>query len=132
MELIRDDRLKEIRMSGRCAWCLKKVQEVDPAHIFSRGAGRVDAACNLVPLCRWCHTRSENANHWNGERPNRDDLLAIVRVKQGVSANAVWELVQWFRRTRWKPGESQANGTGRSMMGRGLCRERTTEYRSAS
>ena len=51
MKLIDEALLDRFRHAERCEWCGKKTpQGCDPAHIFSRGAGRVDIAGNLVSL----------------------------------------------------------------------------------
>lgn len=72
---IEDDRLlAQFRLPGRCEWCWVLCPKGrDPAHVFSRGAGRLDVRINLASLCRKCHRQSHA-----GCRPNRQDLLAIV------------------------------------------------------
>ena len=78
MKVIDKNLLLEFRLMRQCAWCKKKVEECDPAHIFSRGAGRVDIRENIVNLCRECHF----FNHC-GQPPTKNDLLFIASVREG-------------------------------------------------
>jgi hypothetical protein len=68
------------------------------AHIFSKGAGRVDAMLNLVQVgmdavrdCD-CHHRAHQ-----GRSPSRADMLRIAAIREGVSALLIVETVQAVR-----------------------------------
>lgn len=93
MKVIDKPMLLEFRLMRQCAWCRAKVQECDPAHIFSRGAGRVDIRENVVNLCFRCHRSSHDGNG-----PTRDELLAIAAQRERTSAEAIWERVMRLRR----------------------------------
>lgn len=98
VRVINDKLLREFRMMGVCAWCNRRFPEVDPAHIYSRGAGRVDIRCNIVNLCRKCHTTSGTANEGNGQHPNRQDLLEISAKREGMTPDEITETVFRIRR----------------------------------
>jgi hypothetical protein len=94
MQLADEPVLDSFRKRCWCEWCRRDVHTgTDPAHVYSRGAGRVDHPLNLVALCRRCHT----ASHL-GQRPTRDDLLEIVSRREGVSRDAVVAFVHAVRR----------------------------------
>lgn len=44
--------LREFAKATRCDFCGRHTQGCDPAHLWSRGAGRLDIRCNLMSLCR--------------------------------------------------------------------------------
>lgn len=94
MKLIDDDLLREFRESSSCEYCGKRTPGgTDPAHIFSRGAGRVDIRENLVSLCRECHTRS----HAGGE-PNKETLLAIAAKREKTTQDKITCRIYEIRR----------------------------------
>ncbi len=93
MKVINKALLREFRLMKNCAWCKRRVEECDPAHIYSRGAGRVDVRCNLVNLCRECHTRSGA-----GHSPTRDELLAIAGKRDGKTPDEITEMIYRIRR----------------------------------
>ena len=93
MKVIHKALLKELSQPGLCEWCNKYCSDgLDPHHIFSRGAGRVDIRKNLVSLCRTCHS----SNH-NGKEPTRVQLLLLVSVRERTTAEEIIEMVQRIR-----------------------------------
>lgn len=56
--ILRDEKLlAEFRRAPRCEYCQQWTPHgCDPAHLMSRGAGRVDIRSNLMSLCRKCHS----------------------------------------------------------------------------
>lgn len=94
MKVIDRDLLKRFTQAPWCEWCNRPTpQGTDPAHIFSRGAGRVDIAENLCSLCRWCHSSSHN-----GHEPTRAQLLEIAGRREGKTPAEITEKVQRLRR----------------------------------
>ena len=86
--------LAVFRASQRCEWCGKATPEgCHPAHIFSRGAGRVDIRANLVSLCWKCHCLSHA-----GHRPIRCDLLAIAAAREKTTQDRIERVVYKIRR----------------------------------
>lgn len=86
--------LKEFAAKTRCEFCGRHSSTgLDPAHIWSRGAGRVDVKENLVSLCRECHTRSHA-----GHEPTREQLLAIAAKREGCTPDDITEMVYRLRR----------------------------------
>jgi Fe-S oxidoreductase len=86
--------LREFAAKTTCEFCgIHCPDGCDPAHLYSRGAGRVDIRENLCSLCRECHTRS----HAGGE-PNREQLLAIAAKREGTTPDEITEKVYRFRR----------------------------------
>lgn len=83
MRIVDEKTLALFRGPGQCEFCKKVVSRREPHHIFSRGAGRLDVAINLVSLCAAfaggdnCH-----AAYHNGDIA-RYDLLAIVAYREG-------------------------------------------------
>lgn len=72
--------LKAVARRSHCELCGARRSSflLDPAHLMSRGAGRVDLPCNLAGLCRWCH----NETHANPEAKER--LWAVVCRREGL------------------------------------------------
>ena len=96
MKIVDEALLDEFRSARKCEFCRERTPRgADPAHIFSRGAGRVDIRENLVALCRNCHLE----NH-AGKMPGRSALLAIAAMREVTTADAITEKVYWIRRTR--------------------------------
>jgi hypothetical protein len=96
VKVINEDLLNEFRGFGkRCEWC-GRLRYCHAAHIFSRGAGRVDIPGNLVCLCWECH----GANH-NGHRPLKVDLLAIAAARERTTQDAITEEVYKIRRSAY-------------------------------
>ena len=92
MRLVDEAALAECRARERCEWCGHK-GKTDAAHIFSKGAGRVDIACNLVSLCRACHSLSHA-----GAEPNMDQLITLASRREGVRYEYVVNEVYRIRR----------------------------------
>jgi hypothetical protein len=99
VKIINDALLASYRTSGPCRWCGRHVRMRCAAHIFSRGAGRVDIPSNLVALgmdalrdCD-CHHRSHQ-----GERPIFEDLLAVSAADNDCLQGSISDLVYLVRR----------------------------------
>ncbi len=84
--------LQRCRDAKVCEYC-RKPAKCDPAHIFSRGAGRLDIAVNLVALCRHDHSMSHA-----GEVPTKRDLLAIVANRDGCKVADIEAVINYFRK----------------------------------
>ena len=94
MKIIDKKLLKDFSRPGRCEWCdVYFAGGLDPAHIFSRGAGRVDITENLVSLCRTCHSY----NH-AGKEPTRAQLLLLAAKRERTTAEEIVDKVQRIRR----------------------------------
>lgn len=91
MKLIDKDLLARIRSESRCCWCGAH-GPVHVHHIFSKGAGRVDIACNLLPLDWKCHGLVHN-----GEI-SRSDLLAVAAARSGIMQDEIEAEVYRVRR----------------------------------
>lgn len=75
-----------VACGSRCEnpWC-RKWANLDPHHVVKRSQGGLDAATNLVMLCRPCHDdtdRSKDSERWLGvvgsEAPHRVSLNEFV------------------------------------------------------
>lgn len=97
MKVVDEKLLAEFRESPRCEWC-NKAKPVEPHHIFSRGAGRLDIRWNLVALCRWCHSSAHSANSVNNARPKLQDLLELVARREGIKPEEIKPRVDRLRR----------------------------------
>ena len=98
MRIVNQSILAQFRTPGRCEWCRTACTAREPAHLFSRGAGRLDIAVNLVALgstlayqCP-CHS-----DHHSGREPNRNDLLAIVAQRENVLQDDIVAAVHFLR-----------------------------------
>ena len=93
MRIVNDDVLQRFREFRFCECCNTPTPGgTDPAHIGSRGAGRVDAAWNLVALSREHHTRSHA-----GGKPTRQDMLAIAAKREGTTVQAILDALVAIR-----------------------------------
>lgn len=85
MKVINESLLDEFRIRQSCEWCGRPTPGgCDPAHVRTRGAGRVDVRENVCGLCRWCHTSSGDGND-----PTTAQLLALVARREGKSVAAI-------------------------------------------
>lgn len=93
MKLTNESMLADLRKPGLCQWCGKPCPDGrDPAHILSRGAGRVDIETNLAALCRACHQSSHA-----GQSPTPDELVDIKAKMNGLTAEEIRKLVWKIR-----------------------------------
>ena len=93
MKVVNENALDFFRRAGRCEWCGGYQRNGrDPAHIFSRGAGRLDIPENIIALCRSCHT----AAHWG--KISRLQLLVVVGQRECLLIEDIEELVYRLRR----------------------------------
>lgn len=93
-----DTLLASYRIPGHCELCGKFCVMLCAAHVFSRGAGRVDHPWNLVkagmdPLrdCK-CHHNS----HATG-KPSREEFLRVVADREEVSPEHITETISAVR-----------------------------------
>jgi 5-methylcytosine-specific restriction endonuclease McrA len=94
MKLIDGNLLDEFRHKTHCELCWKRSYTgLDPHHLMSKGAGRVDIRCNLASLCRQCH----NIVHANPDELAR--LFAIVARREGMTVQDIKDRVHKIRRT---------------------------------
>jgi hypothetical protein len=85
--------LAEFRKKARCEWCgVRSDTGRDPAHIICRGAGGPDIRCNLLSLCRACHSESHAGDH-----PSYFEMLDVASRRENVSAEAVEDVVNLIR-----------------------------------
>ena len=87
--------LRRVRLSGICAWCKKRFQEIDPCHIMTRGAGRVDIKENIVPLCRIDHSAQGSS-----QGPSIEWMLEWSAKKHKTTPEAIREKVWAIRRDK--------------------------------
>src|ERR1700734_1493026 len=81
--------LAEFRKKARCEWCgVRSDTGRDPAHIIGRGAGGPDIRCNLVSLCRQCHTESHTGGY-----PSYFDMLAVVSRREKAECETIEDVV---------------------------------------
>lgn len=83
--------LAMVKAEGRCCWC-RRARPTDPHHVMTKGAGQVDIAGNLVPLCRECHTCLHDGNICDF------DLLLMAALREGTTQDAIRETVWLIRR----------------------------------
>jgi hypothetical protein len=93
VKLIDEDLLARFRALRRCEWCGAKAVGIDPHHIHSKGAGRVDIPGNLAGLCRECHNKSHAGHH-----PNRAELLAVAGQREELTPVEITQAVHDIRR----------------------------------
>jgi len=78
MRIRNPELLEEFRYRPRCEWCGQPNRTgLDPHHLWTRGAGRLDIRINLIALCRACHQDVHSGVI------ARDDLLAKVSAREG-------------------------------------------------
>lgn len=110
MKILNEKLLEEFRAPGRCEWCGKRCRVREPHHIYARGmggAGRLDVRINLVALgstlafeCT-CHT-----DHHAGERPLRDELLAVASAREGVLQRDAEAVIHYLVRLSRKDNDA--------------------------
>ena len=92
MKVINEALLQTFREKTRCEYCLDDIRTGgDPHHLFSRGAGRIDAVWNLIALCRHCHSAFHNGSI------AKDNLVQIVSIREKVSFYSLSEMVFFVR-----------------------------------
>jgi hypothetical protein len=84
--------LKAMAEPGECAWCRQWCAQRDCHHIYSKGAGRVDIAGNLVSLCRVCHALTHSG------AVSRFDLLTMAANREGLRQDEITAAVYAIRR----------------------------------
>lgn len=98
---------EELVTRKRCEWCREASQDgLDPAHVIGKGAGGPYIRCNMVSLCRRCHSASHNSNIGNEVRPDTRDLLEIAGNREKVYSATILEVV-WFISNQLKRGDSE-------------------------
>lgn len=98
MRIISKGTLDLFRGRAQCEFCGERLRRAsEAAHIFSRGAGRLDITVNLCalggPWCCGCHHKS----HQGGE-PTREQLLELVGRREGVTPASIELAVYALRR----------------------------------
>lgn len=93
MRVIDEKLLATVRQGPLCEWCGKPAKGVMDAHhaVSTKGAGRLDIACNLMCVHRTCHAKLDDA-------ASRECCIGIIAEREGVSASDVEAVVAFFKR----------------------------------
>ena len=101
MRIVDPAMLGMFRLAHRCDFCGRATPHgCDPAHLFSRGAGRLDVRINLMSLCRGMfegHYASCHEDQHAGLL-TQADLLAKKAAILGCQQGDIRDAVQWLRR----------------------------------
>lgn len=104
MKLVNPKALVPFRGPGLCQNCGKSCMTREAAHVFSKGAGRIDHRLNLIALggafACGCHHR-----HHQGREPRTDDLLQKVSERESVPVEVIRSWVAAVRREPKHPGQ---------------------------
>lgn len=98
MKLVNDEALDFARGPGWCDYCRRAVSSRSPHHVFSKGAGQIDAHFNIAALCDVfsggldCHHRVHT-----GEIDD-DSILAMVATREHCHQDDIKQLVYLIRR----------------------------------
>lgn len=98
MNVPNDRLLAEFRTPGNCELCGSFCSMCAAAHIFSKGAGRVDARINLVRvgLSAVADCRCHHDSHANQNQP-RSKLLAVAAKREGVAIEHIEAVIPAVR-----------------------------------
>jgi len=109
--IVKDDAAMDVaRRRPCCEWCGHRCPNgTHPHHLFTRGAGRIDAPWNLVSLCAFHHR-----SHHDGNEPLKADLLAIVAQREKMLQEDV-ELAVWC--VRRLPRDARPEQVERELRG---------------
>ena len=114
---IKDETVLDRFRAMPCEWC-HRAGPSDPHHLWSKNGGRLDCTFAVASLCRWDHSR-----HHNGERPNLDDLLDIVALREKTTRSVIIEAVMNLR-SRDKSGvcvrPMELSRTARKLVNRAM------------
>jgi hypothetical protein len=87
--------LSEFRRKTRCEWCGQNSRTgLDPHHIYTRGAGRLDIRLNLIALCRLCHAEV------HAGIVDKYSLVAVVAQREKTDYDTIERLIWHLRRTK--------------------------------
>ncbi len=99
MKIVNQPLIESYRTPGPCRFCGKKVRMRCAAHIFSKGAGRVDIRCNLVQLGMDAVTDCDcHHNSHMGNKPTFDNLLRISAEDHKCRPEDIHQVVYFLRR----------------------------------
>lgn len=107
MNVPNDRLLAEFRTPGNCELCGKFCSMCVAAHIFSRGAGRVDALINLVRvgMSAVAHCPCHHDSHSTQKQP-RSKLLSVAAAREGVTVEFIESVIPAVRACpRWSTFE---------------------------
>jgi hypothetical protein len=96
--------LQKTRERMCCEWC-GRPGAIQAAHVYAKGFGggfQLDHPYNTLALCVQCH-----AQHHNGERQIKDDLLALIAAREGVLQSDLEAELLRLRRIEGKPKKWQ-------------------------
>lgn len=96
MIIVDDAMLARFREKPFCE-CCGSTWMSGPHHWRSRGAGRLDVAINLIALCVHCHFGTHN-----GGAPTKDDLLALIALRERRSPENIEDELNLLLRTPGK------------------------------
>jgi len=91
LSYVNEDLMQRFRLKLRCELC-EKAGPVDPHHLMTRGAGRVDHPSNLVALCRACHRACESDVRVKAK------VWAVVCAREGLTEEEIRQKVWDLRR----------------------------------
>lgn len=99
MRIVDNAALARCRKRGYCEYgreygAAECSRVLHAAHLFSKGAGRVDIDANLICLCAFHHYRSHN------DAITRDELLAIVAKRERRTPESIEDEIYRIRRAR--------------------------------
>lgn len=97
MKIIDRELLKEWGQGGVCEFCKRPLRHRGEVHhVHTKGAGRIDLPLNIILLGSWldcnCHGRFHDGHIL------RDDLLAVVAKREGLTQDEIREEVWRIRR----------------------------------
>lgn len=95
MRIIHEPTLDRFRQPRTCEYCFKACSSPDPHHLSAKGmggGGRIDLACNLISLCRECHTSLHDGNI------DRAELLNVVARREKTTIDAIRTVIYLVRR----------------------------------
>lgn len=97
MNIKNESLLDKFRGPGICECCRQRVSIRSPHHVFSRGAGGPDIACNLVSLCEFGGGGLNCHGSFHAGTIKRIDLMEIICQREGVNADDIEDVVNLIR-----------------------------------
>lgn len=90
--------LSEFRTPGKCDWCGKACAAREGHHLFSKGAGRIDARWNLACLGKTLSFQCQcHSKHHQGLSPTAADLILMVADREKTNGAAIVDAMFYIR-----------------------------------